>query len=81
MTPKPSKFDVKPACEEIAPEFVPTHNDLVDSVPPEMLEASYRKTEGEKLFGFFVNLQSSLNRIALDRSEAEVRGDAYLMTV
>lgn len=46
-----SKFDVKPACEESAPDFVPSHNDLIDSLPEEILEESYRgPTVGETLW-------------------------------
>lgn len=36
-----SKFDTAIAIEEIAPDFIPSHNDLIDSLPLDVLEASY----------------------------------------
>jgi hypothetical protein len=80
MTSKPSKFDMQAQCEETA-DFIPSQNDLIDSLPPEILEASYLRTPADNLFAFGRELHSSLNRIALDRSEADLRGEAYLMTV
>lgn len=80
---KNSKFDTQAHCEEIAPEFVPSHNDLIDSLPPEILEASYRKPAnvGGELFRLFGGVYAAQERNAMNRREADVRGEAYLMTV
>jgi hypothetical protein len=51
-----SKFDSQIACDEIAPDFIPSHNDLVDSLPVEVLEASYRETYTDRLFSFGASL-------------------------
>lgn len=56
-----SKFDSEPACEESAPDFVPSHNDLIDSLPQDVLESSYRQPVdiAANLFNFGV----ALNRV------------------
>jgi hypothetical protein len=48
-----STFDTQAHCEETIPAFVPTQNDLIDSLPPEILEASYRRDVGRELWDMF----------------------------
>lgn len=54
-----SKFDIEPGCEEIAPDFVPSHNDRVDALPEEQLAELYRTNFAADLFA----LADSVNRI------------------
>ncbi len=53
-----SKFDCEIAREEIA-DFIPSHNDMVDALPPEILEASYRPSFADSLFAFGRSLITS----------------------
>lgn len=54
-----SKFDANVAIEEIAPDFIPSHNDLIDSLPVDILEESYHETEADRLFAFASSLVKS----------------------
>lgn len=77
---KLSKFDIKPACEESA-DFVPSRNDEIDSLPPELLEASYYRpaSAGQMLWDAFAPRRRASDRNAILRDEADIRGEAFLM--